>query len=134
MLYIGIDLGTSAVKLLLVDSGGVIRRAVTKEYPLVFPRPGWSEQAPADWWDGCLAGLKELLEGSDPKQISGIGVGGQMHGLVILDAHDEVIRNAIHAAPHVLTAGYDPLNGIPLAAKTVCYSCVVQTEFLQPDD
>ena len=95
MLYIGIDLGTSAVKLLLVDDGGAIQRAVTKEYPLVFPRPGWSEQAPDDWWDGCLAGLKELLEGSDPKQVAGIGVGGQMHGLVILDEGDRIIRNAI---------------------------------------
>ena len=95
MLYIGIDLGTSAIKLLLVDSQGAILRAVTKEYPLSFPRPGWSEQSPADWWDGCLAGLKELLDGADAKRVAGIGVGGQMHGLVILDENDAVIRPAI---------------------------------------
>ncbi len=95
MLYIGIDLGTSAVKLLLVDSQGAILRAVTKEYPLSFPQPGWSEQSPADWWSGCLAGLKELLDGADAKRVAGIGVGGQMHGLVILDENDAVIRNAI---------------------------------------
>ena len=95
MLYIGIDLGTSAVKLLLIDDTGAILNTVTKEYPLVFPRPGWSEQAPADWWDGCLAGLKELLAGFDASAVAGIGCGGQMHGLVILDAADAVIRPAI---------------------------------------
>jgi xylulokinase len=95
MLYIGIDLGTSAVKLLLVDDAGAILNTVTKEYPLVFPQPGWSEQDPTDWWDGCLAGLKELLSGFDAGQVAGIGCGGQMHGLVILDAADAVIRPAI---------------------------------------
>ena len=95
MLYIGIDLGTSAVKLLLVDENGVIRNAVSKEYPLSFPHPGWSEQDPADWWNGCFAGLRELLDGIDPKEVAGIGCGGQMHGLVALDAADQVIRPAI---------------------------------------
>ena len=95
MLYIGIDLGTSAVKLLLVDDAGAIRAEVTREYPLYFPQPGWSEQDPADWWSACLDGLKELLAGVDAKAVAGIGVGGQMHGLVILDAQDAVIRNAI---------------------------------------
>ncbi len=95
MLYIGIDLGTSAVKLLLVDDAGAIRAEVTREYPLYFPQPGWSEQDPADWWSACLDGLKELLAGVDAKAVAGIGVGGQMHGLVILDARDAVIRNAI---------------------------------------
>jgi xylulokinase len=95
MLYIGIDLGTSAVKLLLVDDAGAILHTVTKEYPLMFPHPGWSEQDPADWWDGCLAGLKELLSGFDAGEVAGIGCGGQMHGLVILDESDAVIRPAI---------------------------------------
>ncbi len=95
MLYIGIDLGTSAVKLLLVDDEGAIRRTVSREYPLAFPHPGWSEQEPADWWNGCLDGLRELLDGFDAKEVAGIGVGGQMHGLVVLDAQDAVIRPAI---------------------------------------
>ena len=94
-LYIGIDLGTSAVKLLLVDEKGAIRREVTKEYPLSFPQPGWSEQNPSDWWDGCVSGLRELLEGEDASAVAGIGAGGQMHGLVALDAQDAVIRPAI---------------------------------------
>ncbi|MBR3165117.1 MAG: xylulokinase [Lachnospiraceae bacterium] len=94
-LYIGIDLGTSAVKLLLVDGEGVIRNSVTKEYPLIIPAPGWSEQKPEEWWDACLTGVNELLEGFDRSDVAGIGAGGQMHGLVILDENDQVIRPAI---------------------------------------
>ena len=95
MLYIGIDLGTSAVKLLLVDDAGAIRAEATREYPLYFPQPGWSEQDPDDWWAGCLDGLTELLTACDPKEVAGIGVGGQMHGLVIVDENDAVLRRAI---------------------------------------
>ena len=93
--YIGIDLGTSAVKLLLVEEAGGVARTVTKEYPLFFPHPGWSEQNPVDWWSGVLIGLEELLEGVDRSAVAGIGCGGQMHGLVVLDENDEVIRKAI---------------------------------------
>ena len=94
MQYIGIDLGTSAVKLLLVDDGGAVRKSVSREYPLHFPRPGWSEQDPEDWWNAVLDGLKELTEnGSVP--VAGLSAAGQMHGLVILDENDEVIRPAI---------------------------------------
>ena len=95
MLYIGIDLGTSAVKLLLVDDAGAIKNTVTKDYPICFPQPGWSEQDPDDWWRGTREGLKELLDGFDAGDVAGIGCGGQMHGLVILDRDDAVIRNAI---------------------------------------
>ncbi len=95
MLYIGVDLGTSAVKLLLMDEKGVIRNIVSKEYPLVFPRPGWSEQNPEDWVEAVLAGLSELTEDVDRSRIAGIGVGGQMHGLVVLDENDKVLRPAI---------------------------------------
>ena len=94
-LFIGIDLGTSAAKLLLVDGRGTIRREVTKEYPLSFPQPGWSEQDPAEWWRACTEGLRELLDGEDASLVAGIGCGGQMHGLVAQDAQDEVIRPAI---------------------------------------
>lgn len=95
MLYIGIDLGTSASKFLLVDEVGRVLNTVTKEYPLSFPRPGWSEQDPAHWWQACLAGVPELLAGFDAKQVAGIGVGGQMHGLVALDAVGNVLHPAI---------------------------------------
>ncbi len=95
MLYIGIDLGTSAVKLLLMDEKGTIQKIVSKEYPLFFPHPGWSEQNPEDWYAQTMAGLKELLAEADKSQVAGISFGGQMHGLVILDEEDHVIRPAI---------------------------------------
>ncbi len=95
MLYIGIDLGTSAVKLLLMDGEGAIQNIVSKEYPLEFPRPGWSQQAPEDWKKAVLEGIPELLTGFDASQVAGIGSGGQMHGLVVLDKDDRVIRPAI---------------------------------------
>ncbi|MBQ6091971.1 MAG: xylulokinase [Lachnospiraceae bacterium] len=95
MLYIGVDLGTSAVKLLLMDGSGAIKKIVSKEYPLFFPNPGWSEQKPEDWWTGVTEGLKELTSECDKSQVAGISFGGQMHGLVILDAQDNVIRPAI---------------------------------------
>ncbi len=95
MLYIGIDLGTSACKLLLVDQNGTVLNEVTKDYPLSFPYPGWSEQNPEDWWATVTEGVPELLAGFDAAQVAGIGAGGQMHGLVALDEHDEGIRPAI---------------------------------------
>ena len=95
MFFIGVDLGTSACKLLLVDETGKIHRTVSKEYPLFFPHPGWSEQNPQDWWKACLEGIPELLDGLDASQVKGFGVGGQMHGLVALDEADQVIRPAI---------------------------------------
>lgn len=95
MLYIGIDLGTSACKLLLVDEAGQVKNTVTEEYPLYFPHPGWSEQNPEDWWNACVKGIPALLRGFDPAQVAGIGAGGQMHGLVALDAQDNVLRPAI---------------------------------------
>ena len=95
MLYIGIDLGTSAVKLLLMDDGGQIRKIVSKEYPLSFPKPGWSEQDPEDWRRQTMEGIRELTADCDRSEIAGIGCGGQMHGLVVLDKDDQVIRPAI---------------------------------------
>lgn len=95
MIYIGIDLGTSAVKLLAMDEKGVIQKVVTKDYPLYFPHPGWSEQDPKDWYEQTMEGLKELVSGLDASEVAGIGAGGQMHGLVALDEADEVVRPAI---------------------------------------
>ena len=95
MLYIGVDLGTSAVKLLLMDENGKIHKIVSKEYPLYFPHPGWSEQDPKDWFTQSMEGIRELTAECDKSQVAGISFGGQMHGLVALDKNDEVIRPAI---------------------------------------
>ena len=91
MYFIGVDLGTSAVKLLLMDENGKIEKIVSKEYPLYFPHPGWSEQKPEDWFAQSMAGIKELVSECDRTQVKGISFGGQMHGLVALDENDEVI-------------------------------------------
>ena len=95
MLYVGVDLGTSAVKLLLMDEEGRIQNIVSREYPISFPHPGWSEQNPEDWFAETMTGLKELLQDADKSQVAGVSFGGQMHGLVILDEADAVIRPAI---------------------------------------
>ena len=94
-LYVGIDLGTSGVKLLLVAADGTILAENTQGYPVSYPHPGWSEQAPEDWHSAVLKGLKELLNGQDKAAVKGISFGGQMHGLVALDKNDNVIRPAI---------------------------------------
>lgn len=95
MYYIGVDLGTSSVKLLLMEENGEVKKTVTRAYDCQFPHPGWSEQDPKVWYEESMQGLKELTEGLDKSQVRGIGVGGQMHGLVTLDAQDRVLRPAI---------------------------------------
>ena len=82
MLYVGIDLGTSAVKLLLMDGEGKIQKIVSREYPLYFPHPGWSEQKPEDWYEQVMDGMKELIAEADKSKVAGISFGGQMHGPV----------------------------------------------------
>ncbi len=112
MYYIGIDLGTSAVKLLMMDESGKILNVVSKEYPLFFPHPGWSEQKPEDWYEKSMEGLKELTEGFDKSKVKGISFGGQMHGLVILDKDDNVIRPAILWNDGRTTEECDYLNNV----------------------
>ena len=112
MLYIGVDLGTSAVKLLLMDGEGKIRNIVSKEYPLYFPHPGWSEQKPEDWYEQVMAGIRELIKDADKSQVAGISFGGQMHGLVILDKDDNVIRPAILWNDGRTTEECDYLNNV----------------------
>lgn len=95
MYYIGVDLGTSSVKLLLMDKQGTVVKTVSKEYPISFPKPGWSEQNPEDWYNAVIEGIKKLTYGIDKSKLAGISFGGQMHGLVILDDNDRVIRPCI---------------------------------------
>lgn len=97
MIYIGIDLGTSSVKLLAVDEKDTILGDVNTEYPVSYPRLNWAEQNPEDWWQATIAGLKELIETYRlPKdQIRAIGFSGQMHGLVALGKAGEILHPAI---------------------------------------
>jgi xylulokinase len=95
MIFIGIDIGTTSVKLLAIDEkGGVVRSAV-REYPISFPRALWSEQNPEDWWSRTIEGLKELITELNREEIKAVSFSGQMHGLVVLDDADQVIRPAI---------------------------------------
>ena len=111
MYYIGIDLGTSSTKMLLLDEQGVIHAEVAHDYPLEFPQPGWSQQDPADWWRAVEKGMPELLDGIDAGQVAGIGVAGQMHGLVVLDENDQIIRPAILWNDGRTAKQVDYLNG-----------------------
>ncbi|MFD1065001.1 xylulokinase [Oceanobacillus locisalsi] len=94
---IGVDLGTSAVKLLLINQKGQLVHEVSKEYPLMQEKAGYSEQNPEDWVEQTISGFSELTDSfsGDVRDIEGISFSGQMHGLVLLDANKEVIRPAI---------------------------------------
>ena len=111
MYYIGVDLGTSALKLVMMKGNGELVKTVSKEYPLYFPRSGWSEQKPEDWFIAVKEGLKEIAAGLDDK-IGGISFGGQMHGLVILDKDDNVLRPAILWNDGRSTEETDYLNNV----------------------
>lgn len=95
MFFIGIDLGTSATKILLMDEQGAVEKVVSRSYTVEFPHPGWSEQDPGVWWRSVCDGLDELLCGIDRSEIRGVACTGQMHGLVALDSDGSVIRPAI---------------------------------------
>ncbi len=94
MYYIGLDLGTSGLKGLLVDRKGSIVREESASYPVSYPKSGWSEQDPEDWLEAATEVLLRLAKGVE-REVAGVSIGGQMHGLVLLDEHDEVIRPAI---------------------------------------
>ena len=94
---IGIDIGTSGCKTILVDEAGAVVAAKTLEYPLYTPQQGWTEQIPEDWWQAAIAGIKGVLNdsGVTPHSIKAIGLSGQMHGMVPIDRKGNVIRRAI---------------------------------------
>lgn len=93
--YIGADLGTSSLKLMLVSADGTIHKSVSREYEVMYPKIGWSEQNPLDWWEAFVSGVKELTADINSADVAAIGVAGQMHGLVVLDENDSVIRPTI---------------------------------------
>lgn len=94
---IGIDLGTSAVKILLVNQLGKVVNEVSKSYKLIQPQSGYSEQSPLDWVEQTVAGIRKIVQefNGQPSEIEGISFSGQMHGLVLLDKNNDILRNAI---------------------------------------
>ncbi len=109
-MFCGIDLGTSAVKLLLMDEEGRIVKTVSREYPLYIPKAGFSEQRPEDWWEKTCDGISELIASIPANEIKAISFSGQMHGLVVLDENDNVIRPAILWNDQRTTIECDLLN------------------------
>src|SRR5579884_655616 len=92
---LGIDVGTTGVKALLVDEAGSVVTSATSDYPMYTPRPLWAEQNPRDWWRATTTAIRQVLRSVDPKRVVGVGLTGQMHGLVALDANDNVLRPCI---------------------------------------
>lgn len=133
MLYIGVDLGTSSIKLVLMNEEGKIENIVSREYPLSFPKPGWSEQNPEDWYQAFLEGMEDLLTNYDKSLVEGISFGGQMHGLVILDENDHVIRPAILWNDGRTTKECDYLNNTIGREKVSSYTAnMALTGFTAP--
>jgi xylulokinase len=94
---LGIDVGTTGSKALLIDADGAVKASATTEYPMYTPQPLWAEQDPTDWWSATVTSIQRLLSEGDvrPEQVIGVGLTGQMHGLVLLDAQGEVLRPCI---------------------------------------
>lgn len=95
--FLGIDIGTSGTKTILIDARGALSAQANVEYPLLIPKPGWTEQKPGDWWQATVDSINTVFRNSgiSPGEIKGIGLSGQMHGSVFLDKNDEVIRPAL---------------------------------------
>jgi len=95
--YLGIDIGTSGTKTLAMQTDGTIVASATEEYPLSSPKPGWSEQDPAHWWQATVKSVRRVLKAGRVKktEVAGIGLSGQMHGSVFLDKKHKVIRPAL---------------------------------------
>ena len=92
---IGIDIGTSGTKTILIDVNGKVIAKDLQEYPLYTPKPGWAEQDPADWWKATVKGIKNVTKSIDTKDVAAVGLSGQMHGLVALDKDNKVLRKAL---------------------------------------
>ncbi len=94
-ILIGIDVGTSGVKVIAVSADGTILTSVVESYPLYTPKAGWTEQDPADWWQAAVKALRQVTDACRAHSIAAVGLSGQMHGMVALDENMQVIRRAI---------------------------------------
>jgi xylulokinase len=92
---LGLDLGTSSLKAMLVDANGGVAASATQPYAMQSPRPGWTEQDPRQWWNACAAAIRQLLSQAGEGVIAAVGIGGQMHGTVLLDRAGDLLRPAI---------------------------------------
>ncbi len=131
-MYIGVDLGTSSVKCILVDDNKEIIKTVSKDYELLIPKTNWTEQKPEDWISQTLEALKELLV-EETRKVKGISFSGQMHGLVLLDENDKVIRPAILWNDQRTVKQCDYLNNVIGKDKLSSYTAnIALTGFTAP--
>ena len=93
--YLGIDVGTTAVKALVVDESGAVVGEAESSLEVSVPKPGWAEQSPAGWWRGTIEAVRAACAGADVRNVEAIGLSGQMHSSVLLDGEDRVLRPAI---------------------------------------
>src|SRR5437867_4223946 len=94
-LLLGLDVGTTGAKAILIDPDGNLIASATTEYPMSTPRPLWAEQDPDDWWNASMTSIQQVLQHQNPREVVGVGLTGQMHGLVLLDAQGNVLRPCI---------------------------------------
>ena len=122
---LGIDLGTSGTKTVLFDTAGKTIASATVEYPLYQPANGWAEQDPEDWWQACITTVKQVLADSQiaAGDIAGIGLSGQMHGLVLLDSQGEVLRKSILWCDGRTTAECQEITDTIGAQRLIEISC-----------
>jgi len=94
MPFLGVDLGTTGVRALVITNEGQVLGAATAEHPLQSPEPGWMEQEPTDWWEAAGTAIRRAaaLSGITAAQVEAIAVSGQMHGVTLLDAQSRVVR------------------------------------------
>lgn len=121
MYLIGVDLGTSGTKSVLFDEMGCTMASYTYEYPMYQPQNGWAEQDPADWWQATCYSIKKIMSDSGVKatDIAGIGISGQMHGLVMLDKNDNILRKSIIWCDQRTAAECDEITATVGAEKLI---------------
>src|SRR5262249_26341364 len=113
MYWLGIDVGTGGTRALLVDEQGKVRHAFTSPHePMHMERPLWAEQRPENWWDAAQQAIRGVLQQAQAsgRDVLGIGLSGQMHGLVLLDSADKVIRPALIWCDQRSQAQVDAIN------------------------
>src|SRR5688500_2933655 len=135
MALLGIDIGTSGTKTLLIDEDGRVLATASAEYPLSTPRPGWAEQDPEDWWNAVQTTVRAVLSksGLDAGQVRGVGLSGQMHGSVFLDQCNQVIRPALLWCDQRTAAQCEWITQTVGAEKVVELTCnPVLTGFTAP--
>ena len=133
---IGVDLGTSATKTILVDQNGKIVAEASVKYPMYQPENGWAEQDPSDWSEAAISTIKSVVEKGqvNGKDVRGIGISGQMHGLVMLNEENQVIRRSIIWCDQRATKQVEEMLELPIPEKVKQYVSGVMSQTEELDN